>query len=583
MLCPESEGLHFQEIQNEKGKTINKLHSCLYCNKQLPNIARHYETVHKKEVSVAKILTHPKKSKERRRMWEELVNKGDFAHNIEVIEKGKGMIIPKRRAERNKCESLVPCAHCKAFYKRSEIWNHSKYCVAKGDKKIDNPVKNGSLLIPIPNCNNEFRETVLNTMRDDKIKLIIQSDPRILEFGMRLNNRHGKDAHQIHYISQKLRELGRLAFEGKSLSNNVKGVDDLLKSKNWDIMIAAVKNIAGYDHKSRSYTTPSLALKIGHSMQKCAKYLRSEGRREDNDEKKETGKGFLELYKSDWNDCISCHALTTLSDRKYNKPLLLPIVEDVVKLNTYLREQIGDITKTIKNNFDVDKYTRLSQMCLAFVILFNRRRSGETERMTVKAFLDAGKKNALPDDVVLNSLNKFERKLCKTHVRIEIKGKRGRKVPVLLTEEMKDSLQCLISLREKAQVTKDLVFAKPGETKFPYRGSDCLRKYAFQAEVRNPTALTSTKLRKQLATLSQILNLNETSQDILATFQGHDIRVHREFYRLPEDTLQIAKVSKVLHSINSGSLDKYRGKDFDDIEISDKGNYFLKLSIPYAL
>jgi len=47
---------------------------------------------------------------------------------------------------------------------------------------------------------------------------------------------------------------------------------------------------------------------------------------------------------------------------------------------------------------------------------------------------------------------------------------------------------------------------------------------------------------------------------------GHDIRVHRTFYRLPENVLQAAKVTKLLHAINTGTIAKYKGKDFDDIE-----------------
>ncbi|CAC5383150.1 unnamed protein product [Mytilus coruscus] len=59
------------------------------------------------------------------------------------------------------------------------------------------------------------------------------------------------------------------------------------------------------------------------------------------------------------------------------------------------------------------------------------------------------------------------------------------------------------------------------------------------ADVKHPELLTSTLLRKQMATLAQVLNLSEISQGILATFQGHDIRVHRQFYRPPEETMQV--------------------------------------------
>ena len=43
-----------------------------------------------------------------------------------------------------------------------------------------------------------------------------------------------------------------------------------------------------------------------------------------------------------------------------------------------------------------------------------------------------------------------------------------------------------------------------------------------------------TQLQKQIAILSQMLNLKET--DMLAKFLGHDIHIHREYYRLPEQT-----------------------------------------------
>lgn len=50
-------------------------------------------------------------------------------------------------------------------------------------------------------------------------------------------------------------------------------------------------------------------------------------------------------------------------------------------------------------------------------------------------------------------------------------------------------------------------------------------------------------MRKHVST---VLNLRDNEMDILAIFLGHDIIVHREYYRLPEGTLELAKVSKVL-------------------------------------
>ncbi|XP_034545870.1 uncharacterized protein LOC117817329 [Notolabrus celidotus] len=61
--------------------------------------------------------------------------------------------------------------------------------------------------------------------------------------------------------------------------------------------------------------------------------------------------------------------------------------------------------------------------------------------------------------------------------------------------------------------------------------------------------------------------MTDTEMDQLANFLGHDIRIHREFYRLPEKTLQLAKISKVLMALEQGRLAEFHGKNLDEITI----------------
>ena len=75
----------------------------------------------------------------------------------------------------------------------------------------------------------------------------------------------------------------------------------------------------------------------------------------------------------------------------------------------------------------------------------------------------------------------------------------------------------------------------------------------------------SHELRKHLATTSQILNLQKCELDLLAGFLSHDLLVHRNFYRLPQDTLQLAKVSKILLAFDNGQIATYKGKTLDEI------------------
>lgn len=139
---------------------------------------------------------------------------------------------------------------------------------------------------------------------------------------------------------------------------------------------------------------------------------------------------------------------------------------------------------------------------------------------------------------------------------VEIKGKRGRKVAVILTPEMKKGIELLNSLRSAVGVQEEnkYVFARSHRNSLqPLRGWDCLRCFALECrpKLKNPEALTSTKLRKYIATITQVLALEEKEIDWLARHLGHDIWTHREYYRLRESTIKIAKVSKLLLAVDS--------------------------------
>lgn len=47
---------------------------------------------------------------------------------------------------------------------------------------------------------------------------------------------------------------------------------------------------------------------------------------------------------------------------------------------------------------------------------------------------------------------------------------------------------------------------------------------------------------------------------------GHNLAVHREFYRLPEDAYQLARVGKLLLSLDAGTFKQYKGNTLDQID-----------------
>ena len=156
---------------------------------------------------------------------------------------------------------------------------------------------------------------------------------------------------------------------------------------------------------------------------------------------------------------------------------------------------------------------------------------------------------------------------------VEIRGKRDRKVPVILTPEVKNSIDLLNKTRRAVGIPdkNPYVFARPNRQSLEHlRGWDCLRKFATECDppLSNPTNIPSTKLRKYIATISQVLSLKETEVDWLARHFGHDIRIHRDFYRLHESTIETAKVSKLLLTVDQGETRKFTGKTLAEIDLN---------------
>ena len=174
-----------------------------------------------------------------------------------------------------------------------------------------------------------------------------------------------------------------------------------------------------------------------------------------------------------------------------------------------------------------------------------------------------------PHADVLKKLSNLEKVLLTTLTRIEIQGKRNRSVPILLSPSMLAGLQRMVELR-KGRVSEDsqYLFARIEMCETPYRGHICLKKLATRAGVSNPNVLKSTKLRKHIATMSQMLEISQSDRQLLANFMGHSDEVHGIYYKLPDTLLDRCKVAQVLIAFNSGRAD-YRGRSLEEIQTSN--------------
>ena len=63
------------------------------------------------------------------------------------------------------------------------------------------------------------------------------------------------------------------------------------------------------------------------------------------------------------------------------------------------------------------------------------------------------------------------------------------------------------------------------------------------------------------------MNLRDNKLDGIAQFMGHNIKVHRDYYHLPSELLQTAKVAQLLLAIETGQQERLTGKSLDDVHI----------------
>ncbi|KAG5884181.1 hypothetical protein JTB14_034720 [Gonioctena quinquepunctata] len=221
------------------------------------------------------------------------------------------------------------------------------------------------------------------------------------------------------------------------------------------------------------------------------------------------------------------------------------------------------------------EHDKISETVFCRVILLNRKRPGELQRMFLATYVksEGTQKNYEEFSDVISPTEKI---LLNKLKRVFIRGKRGRGVPVLFSIDVRNHIQVLIRLRKNfVSDNNPYLFALPSSTTSIYCYK-VLQKYARTCGAENPNAITCTRRRKHLATLTQLFDMNENEIEQLATFMGHTMGVHRNSYRLPDDIHQTAKISKLLIFMEDGRGKYFKGKKLDGKELNLEKNLLEK-------
>ena len=397
------------------GRVYDKEQCCLFCGKCLKmKITRHYVEVHKNEFEeyMAKL------SYDRNTSLRLLRNRGNFFHNVKVMREQKGELILVRRPTSGKIShtEFLPCSRCLGFFLKAEIWRHQQFCDIKAVEEGPHQfIQCGSLLL-YSSVNDSYRDVlkdVVADMRKDDTYIVIKNDIMILTYGSYIYETKGVD--KKNYVSEKMRNLARLLKELRKQCNNEDGLIDFISPKFFDNIISATKVLCKFstnDELERTSKVPSLALKLGHALKKCATLKHGIGLNKENDMYVRSAKQFITLFGIHWSNRISSTALKSLADNKFTKAEQLPVTEDLLKLKSYLIDDMVLMMQRIDAGAEVQDWRQLAEDTVARILIFNKKRCNEAAKLTCQLYLNRPDWNAAQIEDIRSGLQPIEKVLC---------------------------------------------------------------------------------------------------------------------------------------------------------------------------
>lgn len=457
---------------------------------------------------------------------------------------------PNQNIHRNRKDYLI-CPNCYGYYSKYSRRQHVKKC---------NPNFKGSRTVTIlgrkiegkfhQDASKKMKEIILPVLKDDAISSIVHTDRLIIRCGNVWAERY-RNQWEPYMVRQKLRLLGRLFIAVKSKVANVDCLEDIFVPQLFSKVISGVNDVAGFDENKQIYAAPSTATTFGTLIKKVLKIYMTYLIETQQYQKRKQLKNFIHLWEEEFNNVINRTALENLTEIKNSKQTHLPKTQDIKLLVLYInknREKFYNIFLTSKTLFN---YTELASYTLIALLVFNRRRAGEMERLTIKSYLTNEKFSPEKNPEIMQTLSKQGQQALNHYVRVVIRGKLGRSVPVIIHKSIKKCIDILIESRESVGIssTNPYVFGLPSSEAMEHRyikACYLLRLYSEKCGASEPELLRGTKLRKHIATQATMLHLTDNDIIDLATFMGHKEKIHREHYRLSIGVREVGIISELL-------------------------------------
>lgn len=402
-------------------RVYDKRHYCLFCCNSYLKVSRHILDYHADEDMVKCLFEIDKDDEGRRKKLDYMRFKGDYLYNLKTLRTGGELVVWRRPAPTDlvNVADYIPCQFCLVFITKSEMWRHHKTCDFVTDG-ISRTIEASKLLL-FPNQllsskRRELKALLVDKMKKDDISAIVIRDELILDYGsFQLEN---GGLRKMHSISERLRLMARVLRElRQSTKNSDMSLENFIRPEFFDNFVECTKALGGYAITSldgepvASFSTPSVPLKIGYTLSKCAELLRGKGIKTKNPDMENAAESFMKLFVMEWSQRINVISHKTLNTNRFEKVQLLPVTEDLLKLREYLKVGIRIYTEKLSVEVSMKNWRTLAEILGTRVTIFNRRRSSEVFQILISRY---NERNKWKDSQVADfkdSLTPLEQKL----------------------------------------------------------------------------------------------------------------------------------------------------------------------------
>ncbi|CAH0749364.1 unnamed protein product [Bemisia tabaci] len=510
-------------------------------------------------------IAYPDDPKRQRReraiIGETIRSRGNFEHNVSLRSTDADFFPARRGADSVGARSMPNfkvCENCRRWYRRRTFRRHVSRCLRLQPERREDelptmerrPSQAGStrqvprgLVVHAGHVNSARRleETLAPHLRPGPVTEAGLRDHVIVGMVDRFYEGH-RQPHHRPAVSRRLRDAAALLLACRRADPGIRTMSDCLRPGAFPTVLEAARQMSGYDVDSGDVRVVGMPARLRCVLREClsfrhAEVLQSRHVSEAERERVRTETGDYQiLLSASWRDLLMTNARRAQAVRRIDNPPPLPDEEDVAAVLAAARNEEEVYSYALRLQPSVCDFDRLCRALIASLTVFNRRRAGEVARARLAQFRNRPNPDDIPPEA-LERLPHAERESIQRYRVFYVHGKRGRRVPVLLTARNVESIELLVRCRYTLGIVTEpsdgeLLFPRNGQPGVPYDAARILRDLRSRLPLIRPTALTTLQLRQQLGTLTSIVGSEALTQQV-SEFMGHDPSTHRRHYGYP--------------------------------------------------